>query len=135
MKWVFNDGGRSNYFSAKSVNDCVVRAIAIATQRDYNDVYNTIGEIVGYSPRNGVYRNDLQKIMKEFGGTWTPCMSIGSGCKVHLKDGELPMDARLICNVSKHLTCVINGVINDTFDPSRGESRCVYGYWIFNNNN
>jgi hypothetical protein len=25
---------------------------------------------------------------------------------------------------------VIDGVIHDTFDPSRGGTRCVYGYWI-----
>lgn len=69
-------------------------------------------------------------------------MFVGSGCKVHLTDGELPK-GRLIVNVSKHLTAVIDGVIHDTHDPQRYEekqvgnlqyevvkgTRCVYGYW------
>jgi hypothetical protein len=29
------------------------------------------------------------------------------------------------------LCAVIDGVIHDTFNPSRGGSRCVYGYWVF----
>jgi hypothetical protein len=56
-------------------------------------------------------------------------MQIGSGCKVHLRKDELP-SGRLIVKLSKHLTTVIDGVIHDTFDPSRGGNRCVYGYFI-----
>jgi hypothetical protein len=55
-------------------------------------------------------------------------MGIGTGCKVHLRDGELPM-GRLIVKVSKHVVAVIDGVINDTHDPSRNGTRCVYGYY------
>ena len=55
-------------------------------------------------------------------------MQIGSGCKVHLKAEELPK-GRIIARVSKHYTTVIDGVLNDTYDCSRGETRCVYGYW------
>ena len=32
-------------------------------------------------------------------------------------------------SVSKHITAVVDGVIHDTFDPSRDGTRCVYGYW------
>jgi hypothetical protein len=55
-------------------------------------------------------------------------MQIGSGCKVHLRDGELPT-GRLVVFVSKHYTAVIDGVIHDTYDPSRAGTRCVYGYF------
>ena len=57
-------------------------------------------------------------------------MKIGSGCKVHLSEDELP-NGRLVCNLSGHVTCVIDGVINDTYDCSRDGKRCVYGYWKF----
>jgi hypothetical protein len=66
--------------------------------------------------------------MKDLGFEWTPTMTIGSGCKVHLKADELP-NGRIIANVSKHVVAVIDGVIYDTHDPSRNETRCVYGYW------
>ena len=55
-------------------------------------------------------------------------MSIGSGCKVHLAEGELPM-GRLVVAVSRHYTAVIDGVVWDTSNPCRGGMRCVYGYW------
>jgi hypothetical protein len=55
-------------------------------------------------------------------------MQVGSGTKVHLRDGELPM-GRLVVAVSNHVTAVIDGVVHDTHDPSRGGTRAVYGYW------
>jgi len=44
-------------------------------------------------------------------------MAIGSRCKVHLADGELP-PGRLVVSVSKHYAAVIDGVIHDTHDPA-----------------
>ena len=35
----------------------------------------------------------------------------------------------IIVAISKHYTAVIDGVIHDMHDPSRGGTRCVYGYW------
>lgn len=55
-------------------------------------------------------------------------MFIGVGCRVHLQADELP-SGRLIVSLSKHVTAIINGVVHDTHDPSRGGNRCVYGYW------
>jgi hypothetical protein len=55
-------------------------------------------------------------------------MSIGSGCQVHLRADELP-SGRLIVSVSRHVVAVIDGIIHDNHDCSRGGTRCVYGYW------
>ena len=134
MKVKYDDGGRSKYFAASKVGDCVTRAVAIVTQQDYKEVYDVIHDIVGYSPRNGVRKKDVKKVMAAFGGKWHSCMTIGSGCKTHLEDGEIPMHGRIVCSVSKHLVAVIDGVIHDTFDASRNGNRCVYGYWEFTNN-
>lgn len=128
-----NDGGRAKYFKAQHVDDCAVRAAAIAANLDYKEAYNLFKTIGGETPRNGVKRETCRKVMQILGGKWVPCMKIGSGCKVHLAPNEIPMTGRLIVSLSGHLCAVIDGVINDTFDPSRGGTRCVYGYWIFNN--
>ena len=133
MKIEINDGGRAKYFSANKVGDCVTRAIAIVTQQDYKEVYDEITRIIGYTPRNGVNKKDVKKVMAAFGGKWHSCMSIGSGCKVHLTDNEVPMKGRIICQLSHHACAVIDGVINDTYDASRNGTRCVYGYWDFSN--
>jgi len=55
-------------------------------------------------------------------------MGIGTGCKVHLREEELPK-GKIIASVSKHLTTVIDGIIHDTHDPQRNGTRCVYGYY------
>lgn len=130
IKFKYNDGGRAKYFTATKVGDCVTRAIAIAAQKDYKEVYDTISKLVGYSPRNGIYSKDTKRILKAFGGKWTATMGIGTGCTTHLRSNELPM-GRIVCNCSGHLTAVIDGVLNDTHDCSRNGNRCVYGYWEF----
>lgn len=142
MNWVYNDGGRSNYFKAEKVGDCVTRAISIATGKDYKTVYDDINRLAkserrgkrkrGISnARNGVYKQTIRKLMEEYGWEWHPTMQIGQGCTTHLNDGELP-DGRLVVSLSKHLTAVIDGTIHDTYDPSREGTRCVYGYWTKN---
>ena len=55
-------------------------------------------------------------------------MFIGVGCKVHLRDGEIP-EGKVILRCSRHLTAAIDGVIHDTGDPTRGGNRCIYGYY------
>lgn len=130
LQFQFNDGGRHKYYKAKNVGDCVTRAIAIATKMDYKDVYNLIKRYTKDSPRNGVRKTIIKRIMKDLGYEWIPTMAISSGCTTHLAYGEIPMDKTIICSCSGHLVAVINGVVNDTYDCTRGASRCVYGYWI-----
>lgn len=129
MKFVYADGGRSKYFTATNVGDCAVRAIANATGKDYKVVYDRMKELnKGKSCRNGTPKNVDKKYLKELGWEWHPTMTIGSGCRTHLTEEDLP-SGTLVVQVSKHLTCVKDGVIYDTYDCSRDRERCVYGYW------
>jgi hypothetical protein len=138
MNWVYDDGGRKAAGWKGSAGDCVVRAIAIATELGYNNIYETMNEVVKLerpgkgttrsSSRNGVSKRTCRRFMEQLGWTWVPTMSIGSGTTVHLKEGELPM-GRLVVACSKHYTAVIDGVIHDTGDPSRDGTRAVYGYY------
>lgn len=158
MKFIYNDGGRSNSGFKGDAGDCVVRAVTIASELPYMDVYNALSDGCRTqrvtkrsrrkaSARNGVNvrRKWFKDYMVSIGFVWTPTMQIGSGCRVHLHDGELP-DGRLVVAVSKHYTAVIDGVIHDTHDPQRAahittyennvikdqyvSRRCVYGYWM-----
>lgn len=168
VKFVFDDGGRAAAGFSGEARDCVARSIAIASGLTYRDVYAALSagsrtqrrtkrsrRIA--SARDGVYtgRKWFREYMEGLGFRWTPTMRIGTGCQVHLVDGELPGTGRLVVAVSKHYTAVIDGVIHDTHDPQReahciapyrgqalkaGEwlnsngvcsvqRRCVYGYW------
>ena len=131
MDYVFNDGGRSQYYKADRVGDCVCRALSIVTGKDYKEIYNTIKEVTKQNPRNGLSKYATDKICRYYGGVWVSTMKFGEGCKVHLNENEIPNEGRLICNLSGHVTCVIDGVINDTYECSRNGKRCVYGYWKF----
>lgn len=137
--FVHNDGGRSGYFKGKA-DDCVCRAIAIATKLPYIDVYKGLGALMkaqkprndgkrpNTTPRNRVPNKITRKYMEQIGWEWVPTMKVGQGCTVHLKADELPK-GRLVVKLSSHVTAMIDGIIHDDHDPGRGGTRCVYGYW------
>lgn len=127
MRHVYDDGGRSAYFSG-TCGDCAVRAVAIATESDYKQVYDELFAICGASPRNGVSREAIDAYMQRIGWHWHSTMRVGSGCTVHMKANELP-SGRIVCRLSKHVAAVVDGVLHDTYDCTRGGTRCVYGYW------
>lgn len=139
MKWVQDDGGRAAAGFKGAAGDCATRAIAIATGRPYQEVYDAINALGSTertgrrkrgvsNARTGVYKGAVHKYMATLGWAWTPTMQIGSGCKVHVRADELPA-GRIVLNLSKHYAAVIDGVLHDTFDCSREGTRCVYGYW------
>lgn len=137
MKFVYSDGGRSNYFRGDA-GDCVCRAICNATGRDYKEVYKDLSDCMrrhlkkgqkAKTCRDGV-TGDIAKrfITEELGWKWHPVMKIGTGCTMHMREDELPKGT-LIVSLSRHYSCVRDGVIYDTYDCSRDGSRCVYGYY------
>jgi hypothetical protein len=139
LGFVFDDGGRARAGFKGRSGDCVCRSIAIATGRPYLEIYEALNEIARSertgkrkkgrsSARDGVYKPTLRRFMASMGWVWTPTMQIGQGCKVHLRRNELPR-GRLIVNVSRHTTAVIDHVVHDTHDPTRGGTRCVYGFY------
>ena len=161
MRVVYNDGGRAAAGFKGDIGDCVCRSIAIASGRPYQEIYDALAHINVITPKSkrrrgkalgtrtashGIYVQSVhfKRYMQSLGFEWTPTMRIGSGCKVHLAKGELPM-GRLVVHVSRHNTAVIDGVIHDTHDPQRADSwivqpdgtrtkiggRCVYGIWEF----
>ncbi len=156
-RFVYDDGGRAAAGFKGSTGDCTCRAIAIATGKPYQEVYDDLNALGAKerrskrrrghgSARTGVYGPTIRRYLASLGWTWHPTMQIGSGTTVHLRAEELPA-GRLIVSVSKHMTTMIDGVIRDTHDPRRGawlvgmpdgrmvavddkpETRCVYGYW------
>lgn len=139
MKFVQTDGGREAAGFGKRARDCGVRAVAVAAQLPYAVVHADLWEAnldfthhkaerAKASPTHGVYREAMRSYMASIGWTWHPLMRIGSGCRVHLRDGELPA-GRLVVQVSRHYTAVIDGVLHDNHDCSRNGTRCVYGYY------
>lgn len=128
MQFIFDDGGRLKAGFKGHTSDCVVRAIAISTGVSYKEVYNNLSKLQGSTVRKGVYRKFYEKYLFSIGWSWKATMLVGKGCKTHLRKEELP-EGKIIVRLSKHLAAVENGIIRDSFDCSRGGSRCVYGYY------
>lgn len=137
IEWKYNDGGRKEAGYRGDTGDCVVRAVAIATGKPYQEVYDSMNELAsntrgkrarGSNSRTGVSRIIYQRYLEKLGWEWVPTMKVGAGCRVHLRKSELP-SGTIIARVSKHLCTVIDGVIHDTHDPGRDGTRCVYGYF------
>lgn len=141
MEFSYHDGGRSDAGFKGHTGDCVTRAITIATGKPYREVYDELNEVCvrfnakqlrsirGQShPRTGIHKPVYHEYLMKLGWRWYPKMGIGTGCQVHLLAEELPMGI-LVVSLSRHLTCVIDGVIYDTHNPDRDGKRCVYGYY------
>ena len=139
MDFIYDDGGRELAGFKGTTGDCVCRAIAIATELPYKEVYDLINDFCKKeritkrhrhrgSARTGVCIKTIRKVMASLGWVWVPTMFIGSGCQVHLRAEELP-SGRIVVNLSGHNAAVVDGVLHDTYDCSRDETRCVYGYW------
>lgn len=142
--YTHNDGGRKESGRKGNASDCVVRAVAIASGLSYDEVYarcaegnatqrkGRAGASSGRkSANNGIHtqRKWFKDYMASLGFKWTPCMTIGSGCKVHVSADELPR-GNLVLMLSRHCAAFIDGVLHDNHDSSRNGTRCVYGYWI-----
>lgn len=147
----YNDGGRELAGYKGKTKDCVTRAISIATGKPYQEVYDNLVQWAkdysltrndrvaknirrkGTSPRNGVNKEVYRTYLQSLGWEWVTCNEIGQSEKVHLDASELPK-GKIICKCSRHLTAMIDGVINDTYNPQRKHlgypnERMVYGYY------
>ena len=139
MKFIYDDGGRALAGYKGETGDCGCRAIAIATGKSYQEVYDLLNTMATKeritkrkkrksNARTGLRATTAHKYFESIGWKWTPTMGIGTGCKVHLREDELPT-GRLVVRLSRHYAAVIDGVLHDTYDCTRDDTRCVYGYW------
>lgn len=133
--FVYDDGGRVDAGFRGTAGDCVTRAVAIATGSGYRHVYDELWQLDrerngarARGPRDGYPIKLVRAYLTRRGWEWTATVRIGSGCRVHLRADELP-DGPVICRVTHHLCAVVDGVLHDIGDCSRGGTRCVYGYW------
>jgi hypothetical protein len=137
----YNDGGRQESGFKGSTGDCFVRAAAIASGLPYSYIYDLVkresqNERAGKkkksksSPREGVYPRTAERILLKLGFEKVSVMGIGTGCKAHLRSGEIPEQGRVVLNLSMHYAAVVDGTLLDTFDCSRNGTRCVYSYYV-----
>lgn len=130
MKYIYNDAGRSAAGYANLVGDCGLRAYCIVADVPYITGAKEMREHLGHDCGDGISMKDYKAFLAEREFIWTPLMKIGTGCRVHLQEDELP-EGRLIVRLSKHYAAIIDKVLHDNHNSSITGSctRCIYGYW------
>ena len=143
MAFKQNDAGRCQAGFKGNARDCFTRAYAITEGKGYKETYDELQEkfkkmkplkgkrIIGSgvsNARTGVYKEHAEQILKERGYKWKATSGIGKGFQMHVKEGELPKGKHIL-SVSKHYVASEDDDWYDTSDPSRNETRGVYGHW------
>ena len=121
-RFQYTDGGRSKYYTLKDVGDCVVRAIAVATDRDYKEV---VEDTWKFSRKYGCpinWKDVYVPYLESIG--WEKVSSPKfKGKKAKAKD--LPK-GRYIMRQANHLSALVDGVIHDIWDTSNKMVYCYY---------
>ena len=130
MKFIKNNGGRENYFPVKlkkdMTSDCVIRSIAIATETDYKEVMTElfrIGLEVGQMPNNKkcyeIYLTSLGWVKK------SPLKHGNKKYKVKSLSAFF-VGKNVIIHTCNHLTTLIDGDLNDTWDCREWKANSYY---------
>lgn len=131
-KWIWHDGGRAGAGFVGSTGDCVVRAITIATGKEYREVYDAIHSATGESPRQGASIQHYEKFLTDLG---FECVQCESPTKLRFM-GELLGNVVLRFHPEGksrkrgHLCTMVDGTIYDTWDPQFENCYVVDRYWL-----
>lgn len=99
----------------RNVNDCTVRAISLATGRTWDATYE---ELCKFAQAQAIMPDDVIYIDEYLERRYPKvCDCEGMGITVKEFVRRHPIGTFLI-TMAGHITCSINGVIYDTFDPS-----------------
>lgn len=108
----------------RHVNDCSVRAISLATEQTWDETYKKLSD---YARKEGITFSEIEFIDTYLGDNYEHYCFVDDP-KVR-KVGDflrLQLPGRWLVTMSGHITCVIDGVCYDTFDPSERLIWCVY---------
>jgi hypothetical protein len=104
MNTIITDGGRSISNHPDERLDCTVRALAIATNRSYNDAHGILSQL-GRKPKHKFY-NTGEKITRIIGRSCKRSGSVGKFARLH------PV-GRFLIQVRGHCFALVNGEAYD----------------------
>lgn len=108
----------------RRVNDCTVRAISLATGKSWDQAYRELSEFAQYL---AIMPDDVIYIDAYLDGHFEKIYMCKDNRKLTVGDfvDSHPTGIFLI-TMNGHITCAIDGVIYDTFDPSE---RFIWGVY------
>lgn len=122
-KFLWDDGGRAISGFVGLTGDCVTRSIAIATGLAYRDIYQTLMQRHGSSPRNGVSQSVYGPYLAEL--RWEE--QVIAKPFLPLEDFDFSSGYSIVLvqdayGRKSHLVAVIDSVLHDTWDPRDDDS-------------
>lgn len=125
MKFNLNDGGKSVSLRPKQRRDCCVRAIAITRGWQYDEAHNVLASL-GRETGKGTPKKIWKSVLKGFERLSFPAQAGLARMNLETFCEEFP-SGRFIVQMAGHLTAVIDGTVNDAFEPRN--KGCVYAAW------
>ena len=111
----YNKNSHNNF-----IDDCVIRSISTLTDRTWRSVYDELSDLAG---DRGVMFDDV-KFVEDYLDSRYP-----RECHYSKTVGEFAEEhpyGRYAVTMDGHITAIVEGVIIDTFDPSRKIMRCAW---------
>lgn len=132
--WRYDDGGRAQAGYKGKAGDCICRAIAIACDRPYAEVYKALNALCRphwKSPRSqtpsarfGMSREIYEPLLIAEGWLYRkfPRLEL-------FTEKYVPLEGRSIVPLPSHICAVVHGVIRDTYDCSDKGTCWIHGYY------
>jgi hypothetical protein len=122
LKFIENDGGRSKITKKTKIGDCSIRSCAIVTGQDYAKTYKELFEICMKKYENGISNDTINEYLtsKGFKKISTPKQQLGDIPKKGIYYAHVRM------GFGTHGTAVVDGVINDIFQPRESHRMSFY---------
>lgn len=106
----------------RNVNDCTVRAISLATERTWDETYQRLAD---YGRLAGITFSEVEFINDYLADRYDRyCPERGVETVKDFVNLKLP--GRWLITIRGHITCVVDGVLYDTFDCSENYIWCIY---------
>lgn len=106
----------------RHVNDCTVRAISLATKRSWDETFQ---ELSDFARKQGITFSEVEFINDYLSDRYE-CYCFTDDI-IKLQDFlDLNLPGRWLVTMNGHITCVIDGICYDTFDPSNRYVWCIY---------
>lgn len=104
------------------VNDCTVRAISLATEKSWDETYR---ELSDYARQEGITFSEIEFINEYLANRYERYCDVNRITTLQ-EFLNLKLPGRWLITMSGHITCAIDGICYDTFDPSQRYIWCIY---------
>lgn len=108
----------------RNVNDCSVRAISLAEEKTWDSTYQELSE---FARQDGITFSEIEFIDKYLDSKYE-CYCFNRDNNIYTVQDflKLKLPGRWLITMAGHITCVIDGICYDTFDPSDRLIWCIY---------